>query len=238
MVEARPVPGPLGGGGGLPGEEVVEVADGADAELAQLEGGEGGGVDDDVDAGALAPGAVFGGLVVAEEAAAHVDEGVGGAFGAGAAAPVGVVVAAGGEAEGFGDDGTVVALEVGVEAAAVADRVEVQGGGLGLGRFGVDEGVGLVDPVAYDGDGGVEVEQGECGHQGGFVLGEQLDVVGPHLVGDDLDLPGRHGALGEGPGQDRPLSEAAGGVDRLGQCTQLGGCRPGRHLTHDPTQGV
>ena len=111
-------------------------------------------------------------------------------------------------------------------------------------------------------------------------------------------------ALGEGPGQHRPLAEAAGGahqsaggavaeaalvdepaghrggavgvpqlgrverrdrgrdarvepvalaqrahdrlavdaqlepVDRLGQCTQFGRCRPGRHLTHDPTQGV
>jgi hypothetical protein len=85
-------------------------------------------------------------LLVIEEAAAHIDEGVGAPLGA-AAGGLALEVTGGGEAEGGGDDGATFGVEAaGQLAATVEDAGQVQRPH-GQRRFGVvaQHGVGTID---------------------------------------------------------------------------------------------
>src|SRR5918995_1701879 len=179
-LDAGPIePGAVGGGGtgGGVGEVTLEV-------------------DDQVEMGAVAATAAV--LLVVQEVAADVAQGVGPAGGRGAGG-LAVVVGAGGEAQGGGQQLTGLGAQGAVGAPAV---IEGAGQVQRLGPFGLGVGVGGGGlPPAAHGDGDVaggEVDQGR--HDGGLVGGEQVEGGGVEVGGDGFDLPARQHPVPPRPG--------------------------------------
>jgi hypothetical protein len=126
---------------------------------------------DDVEVRAVATPAV--GLLMVQESAAHVDEGVGASLG-GAPVRLALDVTGGGEAQGGGDDGAALGVEGARQfAAPVEDTGQVQRP-FRHDRFGVvaHHGGGPPGPVLHRDRRVCDRQRGELGHEFGLVVGE------------------------------------------------------------------
>ena len=159
---------------------------------------------DDVEVGAVAAAAAL--LLVVQEPAADVDEGVGAPLG-GATGGFALHIAGGGQAQGGGDDGAALGVEAaGQFAAAVEDAGQVQRP-FWQHRFGVvaHHGVGPSGPVLHRDRGVVYRQRRQFGDQFGLVVGEQADGAVREVGDDGLDLPARQDTVSVGAGGDRQL---------------------------------